>query len=68
MDKEDMEEKYKNKPGRAETIMRNATQYYCENAECRMFEDLGYTSTNMKGTKRDITSTTDMEQESKTKP
>ena len=68
MDETDLKEKYKNKPGRADTIMKNATQYYCENAECKMYEDLGYTTTNMTGTKREVTSTTDMEQESKTKP
>ena len=65
MDKEDMEEKYKNKPGRAATIMKNCDQYYCENAECKMYKDLDYTSTDSTGTKRDVTSTTDMEQEEK---
>ena len=68
MDKEDMEEKYKNKPGRAETIMKNCEQYYCDQAECKMFKDLDYTTTDITGTKRDVTSTTDMEQESKIKP
>ena len=67
MDEEDLKEKYKAKPGRAETIMKNANKYYCDNAECQMYEDLGYTSTNMTGTKRDVTSTTEMEQESKIK-
>ena len=67
MDEADLKEKYKAKPGRADTIMKNATQYYCDNAECQMYEDLGYTSTNMTGTKRDVTSTTEMEQESKIK-
>ena len=67
MDEADLKEKYKAKPGRADTIMKNATQYYCDNAECQMYEDLGYTSTNMTGTKRDVTSTTEMEQESTTK-
>ena len=67
MDEADLKEKYKAKPGRAETIMKNANKYYCDNAECQMYEDLGYTSTNMTGTKRDVTSTTEMEQESKIK-
>ena len=67
MDETDLEDIYKNKPGRADTIMKNANQYYCDNAECKMYEDLGYTSTNMTGTKRDVTSTTEMEQESKIK-
>ena len=68
MDKEDMEEKYKNKPGRAATIMKNCEQYYCDQAECKMFKDLDYTTTDITGTKRDVTSTTEMEQESKIKP
>ena len=68
MDKEDMEEKYKNKPGRAATIMKNCEQYYCDQAECTLFKDLDYTTTDIKGTKRDVTSTTEMEQEDKIKP
>ena len=67
MDEADLKEKYKAKPGRAETIMKNSNKYYCDNAECQMYEDLGYTSTNMTGTKRDVASTTEMEQESKIK-
>ena len=68
MDKEDLEEKYKNKPGRAATIMKNCDQYDCEQAECKFFKDLDYTTIDMTGTKRDVTSTTEMEQESKIKP
>ena len=68
LDKEDMEEKYKNKPGRAATIMKNCEQYYCEQAECKMFKDLDYTTMDITGTKRDVTSTTVMEQESIIKP
>ena len=67
MDKEDLEEKYKNKPGRAATIMKSCDQYYCEQAECKFFTDLDYTTIDMTGTKRDVTRTTEMEQESKNK-
>jgi len=68
LDKEDMEEKYKNKPGRAATIMKNCEQYYCEQAECKMFKDMDYTTIDFAGSKRDVTSTTVMEQESIIKP
>ena len=40
MDKEDMEEKYKNKPGRADTIMKNCEQYYCDQANVRCSKTL----------------------------